>query len=126
MMFPAYATVNKIFILDDAKTGVECSHFMVFMQGYKVDVGFRIHRSSQKINRKRAIDYTFERYGWSSKMLNWRSLKFRQQMYYLEDFFKFSEKDKIDSFLFKNKCVLLEKSYKWPSGMPSGLGAFTR
>lgn len=127
-MFPAYATVNKVFILEDAKTGVECSHFMVFLQGYRVNVGFRVHRSSQIIKGKRAIDYTFERYGWSIDMLQWRNLEFKRKTSYLESFFQYADKDKIDNFIFKNQCVLVEKTYKYPKGLPLPLlrNSFTR
>ena len=128
MMFPTYATPKKIFILDDTKTSVECSHFMVFLQEYKVDVGFRVHRSSQKINGKRVVDYTFERYGWSSDMLRWRSKRFTKLASYLENFFRYSDKNKIDNFLFKNQYVIVEKSYRWSEGIPASLfrSSFTR
>lgn len=112
-MFPNYARVEKRFVLEDEKTGVECSHFMVFLQGYKSNIGFRIHRSRQKTDGLRNVDYTFERYGWSTGWLSWRSQELGQKVIYLENFFKNAEKDKIDEFLFRDKNVIVEKTYRW-------------
>lgn len=114
MMFPDYARVERKFVLEDDKTGVECSYFMVFLQGYKAQIGFRIHRSRQKMNGLRVVDYSFQRYGWSTGLLRWRSKEFRRKVSYLESFFKNSDKDKIDDFLFRENKVIVEKAYKWP------------
>lgn len=125
MIFPDYTRVEKKFIIENDKTDAEFSHFMVFVDGYKVDVGFRIHRSKQKTNGLRVVDYSFERYGWSDSLLKWRSKEFGQKVVYLENFFHNAGKDKIDDFLFKDKKVIVEKVYRWPE-IPIAITKFSR
>jgi hypothetical protein len=121
MTFPDYATVEKKFVTEDLNTNVECSHFMVLLQGYKVKVGFKVHRSRQKSDGRRIVNYSFERYGWSNSLLKWRSKEFRQKVGYLENFFQNAEKYKIDEFLFKEKNVIVEKIHEWPESPSSPL-----
>ena len=85
------------------------------MQGYKTGIGFKIQRRSIETDGSRCRKYTFTRYGWSTGMLKWRSPEFAKKLYYLEVFLMEENKDKIDTFLFKDRRVLIEKSYKWSS-----------
>src|ERR1035437_8570786 len=112
MQFPSYASVvNRVF-KEYPMTSTETQKFSIFLQGYKMNIGLKVRRSSQYESGSEKLSYNIERYGWSTGMLKWRSKELKQKLYYLENFFQEEKKDKIDNFLFKDRNVLIEKTYK--------------
>lgn len=125
MIYPSYAIVEKKLFSEYPMSQSEVYRFGVFIQGFKMDIGFKVSRRLCHKNGLRNITYEFTRYGWSTGMLRWRSLTFRQRISYLENFFQYADKDKIENFLFRERNVLIEKSYKWPD-VPFPIVSFKR
>ena len=124
-MYPAYAIVERRVFSEYPTTQTEVQRFMVFLQGYKMNIGFKVRRRLCYKNGLRDINYQFIRYGWSTGMLKWRSDKLKQKLYYLENFFQGENINKVDSFLFNDRNVLVEKTFKCPE-TPLPLISFNR
>lgn len=112
MMYPSFVKIDRNFPYKDS---YETGNFKVLLQGYKMEIGFKVKRSHRPIDGLKRRRYKFTRYGWSTGLMRWRCAEFCQKLIYLEDFFKEENEDKIDKLLFKDRRVLIEKTYKWPS-----------
>jgi len=126
MTYPSYAVITeRTEPRYSHKAELETQTFKVFLDGNKMDIGFKVDRLLWFEKGLRKTSYRFTRYGWSTGMLKWRGKELRQKLYYLENFFQEEKKDKIDNFLLKDRKVLIEKTYKRTEA-PLPLIAFNR
>ena len=113
MIFPTYVNVDTVISLSghsEANGTSDYKDFVVYLQGYKMKIGFKVNRAVFSNNGKRNVCYDMRRYGWSDSMLKWRSKKINNKLKYLSDFIRTSDNEKLDSFLLKKANVLVEKN----------------